>query len=37
MGCEQINDLISDPNPIVQQLTQLVTGFTNAVIALACP
>ncbi len=36
MGCEQINDLISDPNPAVQQLTQLVTGFTNAVIAPAC-
>ena len=37
MGCDQLNDLISDPNPIVQQLTQLVTGFTNAVIAQACP
>jgi phospholipid/cholesterol/gamma-HCH transport system substrate-binding protein len=37
MGCEQVNDLISNPNPIVQQLTQLVTGFTNAVIAQACP
>ncbi|MDX6585918.1 MAG: phospholipid/cholesterol/gamma-HCH transport system substrate-binding protein [Solirubrobacterales bacterium] len=37
MGCEQLNDLVSDPNPIVQQLTQLVTGFTNAVIAQACP
>jgi phospholipid/cholesterol/gamma-HCH transport system substrate-binding protein len=37
MGCEQLNDLVSDPNPITQQLTQLVTGFTNAVIAQACP
>ncbi len=37
MGCEQVNDLISDPNPIVQQVTQLVTGFTNAVLATACP
>ncbi len=37
MGCEQLNDLISNPNPIAQQLTQLVTGFTNAVIAQACP
>ena len=37
MGCEQLNDLVSDPNPIVQQLTQLVTGFTNAVLAEACP
>lgn len=37
MGCEQLNDLVSNPNPVVQQLTQLVTGFTNAVIAQACP
>jgi len=37
MGCEQINDLISNPNPAVTQFTQLVTGFTNAVIAQACP
>lgn len=37
MGCEQINDLISNPNPAVTQFTQLVTGFTNAVIAEACP
>jgi phospholipid/cholesterol/gamma-HCH transport system substrate-binding protein len=37
MGCEQLNDLVSNPNPVIQQLTQLVTGFTNAVIAQACP
>ncbi|MDQ3729615.1 MAG: MlaD family protein [Actinomycetota bacterium] len=37
MGCEQINDLISNPNPALQQLTQLVTGFTNAVLDEACP
>jgi len=37
MGCEQLNDLVSDPNPVTQQLTQLVTGFTNAVLAEACP
>jgi len=37
MGCEQINDLISDPNPAAQALTQIITGFTNEVIALACP
>ena len=36
MGCEQINDLISDPNPATQQLTQLITGFTNQVIDAAC-
>ena len=37
MGCEQVNDLISDPNPAAQALTQIITGFTNEVIALACP
>jgi len=36
MGCEQINDLISDPNPVAQALTQIITGFTNQVIDLAC-
>ena len=29
MGCEQINDLISDPNPAAQALTQIITGFTK--------
>ena len=37
MGCDQVNDLITDPNPAVQLVTQLVTGFTNAVLAEACP
>ena len=37
MGCEQLNDLVSNPNPALQQLTQLVTGFTNEVIGTACP
>jgi phospholipid/cholesterol/gamma-HCH transport system substrate-binding protein len=36
MGCDQINDLVSNPNPAVQQLTQLITGFTNQVIGEAC-
>ena len=37
MGCEQVNDLISNPNPAAQAFTQLVTGFTNTVIGTACP
>ena len=37
MGCEQVNDLISSPNPVVQQFNQLITGFTNPVLAVACP
>lgn len=37
MGCEQVNDLISNPNPVAEQFTQLVTGFTQSVVELACP
>jgi len=36
MGCEQANALVSNPNPAIQQLTQLVTGFTDPVLAEVC-
>jgi phospholipid/cholesterol/gamma-HCH transport system substrate-binding protein len=36
MGCEQANALVSNPNPAVQALTQLVTGFTDPVLAEVC-
>jgi phospholipid/cholesterol/gamma-HCH transport system substrate-binding protein len=37
MGCDQILDLVSNPNPAAQLVTQLITGFTNTVISQACP
>jgi hypothetical protein len=37
MGCDQIIDLVANPNPAAQLVTQLVTGFTNAVLTQACP
>jgi hypothetical protein len=36
MGCEQANSLVSNPNPALQQLTQLFTGFTDPVLAEVC-
>ncbi len=37
LGCENIAALISDPAPQIEALTQLITGFTDPVIAAACP
>ncbi len=37
MGCDQILDLVSNPNPALQVLTQAIYGFTNTVISQACP
>ncbi len=37
MGCEQVRELIENPNPAASQLTQLITGFTDPVLAEACP
>ncbi len=36
MGCEQANAMIENPNPAIEQLTQLVSGFTDPVLAEVC-
>lgn len=36
MGCNNFNGLISDVNPVVEQLNKLVTGLTDPVIATVC-
>jgi phospholipid/cholesterol/gamma-HCH transport system substrate-binding protein len=36
MGCDQVSSLLSDPNPAVNVITQLITGFTDPVLAEVC-
>lgn len=36
MGCDQANALISDPNPAFQEMSQLITGYTDPVLAEVC-
>ena len=36
MGCEQINGVVEDPNPAVEQLRRLVSGFTEPVVDAIC-
>ena len=36
MGCEHANALIDDPNPVLQQVRQLVTGVTDPVLNAVC-
>jgi phospholipid/cholesterol/gamma-HCH transport system substrate-binding protein len=36
MGCEQANAIVDNPNPALAELTQLVTGFTDPVLAEVC-
>jgi hypothetical protein len=36
MGCEQAQSLITNPNPAVGALNQLIYGFTDPVVAEIC-
>ena len=36
MGCDQANALVEDPNPAISALSQLLTGFTDPVLAEVC-
>ncbi len=36
MGCEQAAAIVDNPNPAVEALTQLVSGFTDPVLAEVC-
>ena len=36
MGCEQANAFVENPAPAIEQLTQLVTGITDPVLAEVC-
>jgi hypothetical protein len=36
MGCDQANALVEDPNPAISELSKLLSGFTDPVLAEVC-
>ena len=36
MGCEQANAIVDNPNPAVEQVTKLISGITDPVLAEVC-
>ncbi len=36
MGCDQVKALVDDPHPAVKEFNQIVSGFTDPVIAAVC-